>query len=118
MQTRFTASLEEVREKASRKVQEAVVENEMAVARDKALDLYNADRRDEAVRQLREACAELKQKSSALEFNDLAGGATAAALRRAGQQRGGGPVRTGRLLFGRRRALGPGRRYRPGPALV
>ncbi|WP_432823233.1 vWA domain-containing protein [Trichloromonas sp.] len=77
IQARFSASQAEVREGANKAVQEAVVENEMAVARDQALDLYNAGRKDEAAQALRQTSAELKAKSSRLGFDDLAGEAAA-----------------------------------------
>lgn len=56
-QVRFSKRQEEVRRSASKTVQKALVENEMAEARDKALDLYNAGRKDEAVQQLKERSA-------------------------------------------------------------
>mgnify|MGYP001241969800 CR=1 FL=1 len=57
---RYTASVAEVKKSASKDVYRAVVENEIAEARDKALDLYNTGKRDEAA-------VELKQKSEALQ---------------------------------------------------
>lgn len=68
----FSKREEEVRQSASRTVQEAVVENEMAVARDKALDLYNAGRKDDAVRELKQSSGKLKARSATLGFSDLA----------------------------------------------
>lgn len=68
----FSQRQEEVRQSANRKVQKAVVENEMAVSRDRALDLYNAGRKDDAVRELRQSSGKLKARSTALGFSDLA----------------------------------------------
>ncbi len=68
----FSQRQEEVQQSASRPVQKAVVENEMAAARDRALDLYNAGRKDEAVRELRQSSGKLKARSAALGFSDLA----------------------------------------------
>ncbi len=69
---RFSRQQEEVRRSASKAVQKAVVENEIAISRDRALDLYNAGRKDEAVRELKESSAELQKRSSTLGFSDLA----------------------------------------------
>ncbi len=44
----------------------------MAVARDRALDLYNAGRKDEAVRELRQSSDKLGARSVTLGFSDLA----------------------------------------------
>ncbi len=77
IQARFTGSMAEVREGANKAVQEAVVENEMAVARDRALDLYNQGRKDEAAQALREKSEALKEKNVELGFDDLAGEAAA-----------------------------------------
>ncbi|MEJ2199394.1 MAG: VWA domain-containing protein [Desulfuromonadaceae bacterium] len=74
---KISGSREEVRRGANKKVQAAVIENEMAVARDKALDLYNAGQQEEAVQTLRETSVELKAKSSRLGFDDLADEAAA-----------------------------------------
>jgi Ca-activated chloride channel family protein len=71
-QVRFSRSEEDVRRSASKVVQKALVENEMAEARDKALDLYNAGRKDEAVQQLKEKGAEISSRSQALGFSDIA----------------------------------------------
>ncbi len=68
----FSQRQEEVQQSASRPVQKAVVENEMAAARDRALDLYNAGRKDEAVRELRQISGKLKARSASLGFSDLA----------------------------------------------
>jgi len=53
-------------------VQESLVENEMAEARDQALDLYNAGRKDEAVQQLKAKSSEISSRNQALGFSDLA----------------------------------------------
>lgn len=71
-QVRFSKRQEEVRASASKPVQRALVENELAVARDQALDLYNAGRKDEAVRQLKEKSDEISSRNQALGFQDLA----------------------------------------------
>ncbi len=71
-QVRFSKRPEEVRRSASKPVQKALVENEMAEARDKALDLYNAGRKDEAVQQLKAKGAEISSRSQALGFSDIA----------------------------------------------
>ena len=71
-QVRFSKSEREVRGSASKTVQKALVENEMAEARDKALDLYNAGRKDEAVQQLKAKSAEIATRSQALGFSDIA----------------------------------------------
>ncbi|PLY02698.1 MAG: hypothetical protein C0623_03460 [Desulfuromonas sp.] len=69
---RFSKSLDDVRRSANKPVQKAVVENELAEARDKALDLYNAGKKDEAVQQLKEKKAEISSRSQALGFDDIA----------------------------------------------
>ena len=71
-QVRFSKQKEDVRGSASKAVQKSLVENEMAEARDKALDLYNAGRKDEAVQQLKEASTEISSRNQALGFSDLA----------------------------------------------
>ena len=70
--TRFSKRPEEVRQAASKAVQKAVVENEMAVTRDRALNLYNAGRKAEAARALREKSVDLREQNTALGFSDLA----------------------------------------------
>ena len=70
--TRFSQRPEEVRQAASKEVQKAVVENEMAVTRDRALNLYNAGRKDEAARALREKSEALQEQNAELGFSDLA----------------------------------------------
>jgi Ca-activated chloride channel family protein len=69
---RFSKSLEDVRRSASKKVQEELVKNELAEARDEALDLYNAGRKDEAVQQLEKKKAEISSRNQALGFADIA----------------------------------------------
>lgn len=71
-QVRFSKRQEEVRASASKPVQKALVENELAEARDQALDLYNAGRKEEAVRQLQEKSEEISSRNQALGFSDLA----------------------------------------------
>lgn len=71
-QVRFSKSQEDVRQSASRTVQKSLVENEMAEARDKALDLYNAGRKDEAVQRLKEKSSEISSRNQALGFSDIA----------------------------------------------
>ncbi|HAD03250.1 MAG: hypothetical protein A2091_08280 [Desulfuromonadales bacterium GWD2_61_12] len=74
----FTASATEVRRSASPEVYQAVVENEMAAARDKALDLYNSGKREEAAQELKDTSATLQQKGEAAGLGAVA--APAAAL--------------------------------------
>jgi len=69
---RFSKRQEDVRRSASKSVQESLVENEMAEARDQALDLYNAGRKDEAVQQLKAKSSEISSRNQALGFSDLA----------------------------------------------
>lgn len=71
-QVRFSKRQEDVRRSASKTVQQVLVENEMAEARDKALDLYNAGRKDEAVQKLKEKSSEISSRSQALGFSDIA----------------------------------------------
>jgi len=70
---RFSPRSEEVVRSANRPVVEAVVENEIAESRDRALDLYNAGRRDEAVQELKRKSDQLQEQSEGLGFDDLAG---------------------------------------------
>lgn len=70
---RFSRDREEVVQSANKPVVKAVVENEMAESRDKALDLYNAGRKDEAVRELKKKSEELQRQTDTLGFDDLAG---------------------------------------------
>ncbi len=69
---RFSKSLEDVRRSASKKVQEELVKNELAEARDQALDLYNAGRKAEAVEQLKQKSSEISSRNQALGFSDIA----------------------------------------------
>ena len=69
---RFSERQEEVVKSANKPVVEAVMENEMATARDRALDLYNAGRKDEAVQELKQSSDKLQQRNSILGFSDLA----------------------------------------------
>ncbi len=77
--TRFSASTEEVQRSAKPAVQKSVIANEMAEARDKALDLYNAGRKEEAVRELQQRQAQIEEKSQALGLPALAAPAGALA---------------------------------------
>jgi Ca-activated chloride channel family protein len=69
---RFSKSQEAVRRSASKKVQEELVKNELAEARDQALDLYNAGRKDDAVRELKAKSVEISSRNQALGFGDIA----------------------------------------------
>ena len=69
---RFSRKQEEVIKSANKPVQQSLVETEMAETRDQALDLYNAGRKDEAVRQLKEKSAEISKRNQALGFSDIA----------------------------------------------
>lgn len=71
-QVRFSQRPEEVRKSANKPVLEAVVDNEMAASRERALDLYNAGRKDEAVAEIRSSSDKLKSQSRSLGFSDLA----------------------------------------------
>jgi len=73
----FSKRHDEVVKSANKPVLEAVVENEIAVSRDRALDLYNAGRKDEAVRELKRSKEKLQLQSEALGFQDLSGRAEA-----------------------------------------
>lgn len=72
-QVSFSKREEEVIRSASKPVMKAVIENEMAVSRDRALDLYNAGRKDEAVQELKQSQKALESQSEKLGFGDLAG---------------------------------------------
>lgn len=74
---RFSKSFTDVRRSANKEVQKSVVENEMAVARDRALTLYNEGKAEEAAQQLRESSQMLQQDNKELGFSDLAGEAAA-----------------------------------------
>ncbi len=69
---RYSGSTEEVRKSVKPAVQKSVVANEIAESRDKALDLYNAGRKDEAVRELEQRRQLIEQKSQALGLPALA----------------------------------------------
>lgn len=69
---RYSGSTEEVRKSVKPAVQESVIANEIAESRDKALDLYNAGRKDEAVRELEQRRQQIEQKSQALGMPALA----------------------------------------------
>ncbi|MBI5445694.1 MAG: VWA domain-containing protein [Deltaproteobacteria bacterium] len=70
---RFSTRAEDVRRSANRTVQQSVVDNEMAGARDQALDLYNAGKSREAAQELRRASEALQEKNAELGFQDLSG---------------------------------------------
>jgi Ca-activated chloride channel family protein len=72
---RFSRKQEEVIKSANKPVQQSLVETEMAETRDQALDLYNAGRKDEAVRQLKAKSAEISKRNQALGFSDIAAAA-------------------------------------------
>ena len=72
-QVRFSPRPEEVVQSANKPVLKAVIENEIAASRDRALDLYNAGRKDEAVAEIRQSSDKLKTQSTVLGFDDLAG---------------------------------------------
>ena len=71
-QIRFSPRPEEVLQSANKPVIRAVLENEIAASRDRALDLYNAGRKDEAVAEIRQSSGKLKAQSTTLGFSDLA----------------------------------------------
>jgi len=77
-QAKYTASEVEVKKSASKEVYEAVVENEIAEARDKALDLYNTGKPDEAAAELRQTSEQLQRKAEEVGLGAVA--APAAAL--------------------------------------
>jgi Ca-activated chloride channel family protein len=68
----FSGRMAEVRQAASKEVQQSVVENEMAVARDEALTLYNEGHKAKAAQKLRQSSKSLEEKNAALGFTDLA----------------------------------------------
>jgi Ca-activated chloride channel family protein len=68
----FSGRMDEVRQAASKEVQQSVVENEMAVARDEALTLYNEGHKAKAAQKLRQSSKSLEEKNAALGFTDLA----------------------------------------------
>jgi len=71
-QVRFSPRLEEVTQSANKPVLKAVVENEIAASRDRALDLYNAGRKAAAMAEIQSSSQRLKSKSDSLGFRDLA----------------------------------------------
>ncbi len=71
-QVRFSTSNQEVVRSANKPVQAAIVDNEIAAARDRALDLYNEGRQDEAVQELKKSSDKLQAQSATLGFEDLA----------------------------------------------
>lgn len=71
-QAKVSENLKDVRRAASKEVHQAVVENEMAVARDQALTLYNKGQKEKAARQLRHKSRTLQQQSVELGFDELA----------------------------------------------
>jgi len=75
---RFSADSVEVKRAAKPEVQKAIIVNEVAEAREKALDLYDAGRKDEAVRELQQRQVQIQQKSDALGLSPLAAPAAAA----------------------------------------
>jgi len=74
---RFSKHHEEVVQSASKPVLESVVENEIAESRDRALDLYNSGRKDEAVQELKQRKEKIQAQSTALGFQDLSSRASA-----------------------------------------
>lgn len=71
-QVRFSENSEDVLQSANKPVIKAVVENEIAASRERALDLYNAGRKDEAVAEIQQRSLKLKTQSNSLGFSDLA----------------------------------------------
>lgn len=69
---RFSSREGEVAKSANKAVLEDVVNNEMAVARDRALDLYNMGQKEDAARELRAKSKMLQSRSEVLGFSDLA----------------------------------------------
>ncbi len=74
---RFSPRAEEVVQSANKPVLKAILENEIAASRDRALDLYNAGRKDEAIAEIQQQSSKLKIQSDTLGFSDLAGQAEA-----------------------------------------
>ena len=70
-QIRFSTHPEEVLQSANKPVLKAVIANEIAASRDRALDLYNAGNKAEAITEIRESSSRLKAQSSSLGFSDL-----------------------------------------------
>ncbi len=75
---RYSADRDKVKKSIDTAVQKDVIANEIAEARDKALDLYNAGRKDEAVRELQQRQQRIEEKATAIGASSLA--APAAAL--------------------------------------
>jgi Ca-activated chloride channel family protein len=71
-QVRFSSRPEEVLQSANKPVVDAVVKNEIAASRERALDLYNAGRKDEAVAEIKQSSAKLRTQSTSLGYSDLA----------------------------------------------
>ncbi|MCD6526490.1 MAG: VWA domain-containing protein [Desulfuromonas sp.] len=71
-QIRFSTRRDEVVKSANRPVQKAIVDNEIAETRDRALDLYNAGRRIEAVAELKKGKDKIQARSATLGLSDLA----------------------------------------------
>jgi Ca-activated chloride channel family protein len=69
---RYSGDIGQVRKAVRPDIQKDVVANEMAEARDKALDLYNAGRKDEAVQELQKRQQLIEEKSQALGMPALA----------------------------------------------
>jgi len=69
---RFSPNPDDVVQSANKPVLKAILKTEMATSRDRALDLYNAGRKDEAVAEIRHSSSKLKSQSTALGFSDLA----------------------------------------------
>ncbi len=76
-QVRFSPRAEEVAQSANKPVLKAVIDNEIAASRDRALDLYNAGRKAEAMREIQTSSSKLRIQSDSLGFSDLAGEAEA-----------------------------------------
>ena len=71
-EARFSADQDAVLQSVNVEVQKEVTFNVMAEAREEALDLHKAGRKDEAVRRLRSTEEDLRQQNVALGLNDLA----------------------------------------------
>jgi len=71
-QVRFSERREEVVQSANKPVLKAVFENEIAESRERALDLYNAGRKKEAVAEIKQSSIKLKSQSDSLGYSDLA----------------------------------------------
>lgn len=71
-QVTFSERREEVVQSANKPVLKAVFENEIAESRERALDLYNAGRKKEAVAEIKQSSIKLKSQSDSLGYSDLA----------------------------------------------